>query len=78
MSNTSVLRKEVKKYVDKADDRTLKIVHAMLEAEQDYDNWDELPAPLKASISRGLKQADKGEVIPHEEVVKKYKKWFTK
>ena len=78
MSNTSALRKEVKKYVDKADDRTLKIVHAMLEAEQDYDSWDELPAPLKASINRGLKQADKGEVIPHEEVVKKYKKWFTK
>lgn len=78
MSNTTALRKEVKKYVDKADDRTLKIVHAMLEAEQDYDNWDELPVTLKASITRGLKQADKGEVIPHEEVVKKYKKWFTK
>jgi predicted transcriptional regulator len=78
MSNTTALRKEVKKYVDKADDRTLKIVHAMLEAEQDYDSWDELPASLKASINRGLKQADKGEVIPHEEVVKKYKKWFTK
>jgi predicted transcriptional regulator len=78
MSNTTALRKEVKKYVDKADDRTLKIVHAMLEAEQDYDSWGELPASLKASINRGLKQADKGEVIPHEEVVKKYKKWFTK
>lgn len=78
MSNTTALRKEVKKYVDKADDRTLKIVHAMLEAEQDYDSWNELPVSLKASITRGLKQADKGEVIPHEEVVKKYKKWFTK
>jgi predicted transcriptional regulator len=78
MSNTTALRKEVKKYVDKADDRTLKIVHAMLEAEQDYDSWDELPASLKASINRGLKQADKGIVIPHEEVIKKYKKWFTK
>lgn len=78
MSNTTALRKEVKKYVDKADDRTLKIVHAMLEAEQDYDSWDELPASLKSSINRGLKQADKGIVIPHEEVIKKYKKWFTK
>ncbi|MBI2729186.1 MAG: hypothetical protein HYX40_00260 [Sphingobacteriales bacterium] len=60
------LRKEVKKYVDNADERTLKIVHAMLEAEQDFDNWNELPAELKASISRGLKQADEGNVIPHE------------
>jgi predicted transcriptional regulator len=73
MSKTA-LKKEVKKYVDNADERTLKIVHAMLEAEQDFDNWNELPAELKASISRGLKQADSGQLIPHEEVVKMYKK----
>jgi predicted transcriptional regulator len=70
--NKAALKKEVKKYVDNADERTLKIVHAMLEAEQDFDNWNELPAELKASINRGLKQADAGQLIPHEEVVKKY------
>jgi hypothetical protein len=40
--------------------------------------WDELPADVKASIERGLKQADKGEGIPHSEVMKKYKKWLRK
>ena len=76
--STSALRKEIKKYVDHADPRTLKIVHAMLEAEQDYDSWDELPVALKSSITKSLKQADKGDLIPHEEVIKKHRKWFTK
>ncbi len=76
--STSALRKEIKKYIDHADGRTLKIVHAMLEAEQDYNSWDELPATLKKSITKSLKQADEGDLIPHEEVVKKYGKWFTK
>lgn len=74
----AALKKEVKKYVDQADERTLKIVHAMLEAEQDYDNWEALPAKLKSSITKGLKEADEGKVIPHSEIAKKYKKWFTR
>ncbi|MGP8214394.1 MAG: hypothetical protein ACLQQ4_02395 [Bacteroidia bacterium] len=40
--------------------------------------WDELPAPIKESVTRGLKQAEKGETIPHEQVMKKYKKWLKK
>ena len=71
--STSALRKEIKKYIDQADGHTLKIVYAMLEAEQDYDSWGELPAALKKSITKGLKQADEGDLIPHEEVVKKYR-----
>ena len=76
--STSTLRKEIKKYINHADDRTLKIVHAMLEAEKDYDSWDELPPALKRSITKSLKQADEGDLIPHEEVIKKYGKWVTK
>jgi hypothetical protein len=34
MTATQVLRKEVKKYVDKADDKSLRIVKAILEKEQ--------------------------------------------
>lgn len=40
--------------------------------------WEELPAPVKESVLRGLKQADKGETIAHAEVMKKYKKWLKK
>ena len=36
----------------------------------------EVPYEIKESIKRGLKQADKGELKIHAEVMKKYKKWF--
>ncbi len=78
MDNNLALRKKVKAYIDKADSKTLKIVHAMLEAEQDYDDWDNIPVELQQSIEKSLKEAKEGKLIPHEEVVKKYSKWFSK
>jgi len=78
MGQTDLLRKEVKRYIDKADDRTVQMVYAMLEAEQQYDFWDELPNAVKADIDEAIKQADAGKLLSHEEVMKKYKKWLTK
>ncbi len=72
------IRKEVKEYIDHADDRMVKIIHAMLEADQDQDWWDEISDEEKSSIDRGLRQLEQGKGIPHEEVVKKYPKWFKK
>jgi hypothetical protein len=42
MSDTKELKKRVKKYIDEADEQTLKIVHAMLESNQEewYDSMD--------------------------------------
>lgn len=40
--------------------------------------WAELPAPIKLSIKRGLKQSEFGQTIPHEEVMKRYKNWLKK
>ena len=78
MDNNTVLRKKVKAYIDKADNKTLKIVHAMLEADQDDGDWDSLPLKLQESIDKSLKEAAEGKLIPHEEIVKKYSKWFSK
>lgn len=78
MDDSLALRKKVKAYIDKADTKTLKLVHAMLEAEDDYNDWDSLPNELKSSLTKSIKQASDGKLIPHEAVVKKYKKWFTK
>ena len=44
-------------------------------AAQDF--WVLLPDYQKKSIERGLRQNDKGETKPHEEVMKKFKKWLT-
>jgi len=72
------MRKEVKKYVDKADGKVVKMLYAMLEAEQEDDWWDKLPKKIQAEIDEALTDLDKGNGIPHETVMKKYSKWFTK
>lgn len=78
MAPTDLLRTQVKKYIDDADDKTVQMVYAMLEAEHQYDFWDELPDDVKTDIDKAIKQADAGELLSHEEVMKKYKKWLTK
>ncbi len=78
MKEVTTLRKEVKKYIDTADEKTVKMIHAMLEVEQESDWWDELSEEAKASIERGLKDVEAGRVTPHEVVMKKYRKWLSK
>jgi predicted transcriptional regulator len=74
MNELTALRKETKKYIDQADGKTVKMIHAMLEVEQEGDWWDELTEAEKASINKGLKDVEAGRVTPHETVMKKYKK----
>lgn len=77
MTAIQLLRKEVKKHLDKADEKTLKMIYAMLEVqEQENDWWDDLPKEVKNKIDAGLKELKDGKGIPHDEVMKKYKKWF--
>ena len=42
------------------------------------DWWDEIDADEKAEIEQGLAEADRGELIPHKEVMAKYQKWLSK
>ncbi|MBX7205017.1 MAG: hypothetical protein K1X81_06300 [Bacteroidia bacterium] len=39
------------------------------------DFWDELPDSTKASVERGIVQANSGKTIPHEQAITKLKKW---
>jgi len=45
-----------------------------LKKTKEVDWWDTISLEERAEISEGIDQADKGEVIPHEEVLEKYKK----
>lgn len=45
-------------------------------AQEDW--WDEISNDEKQQIQIGLEQVEKGQTIPHEEVMKKHKKWLTK
>jgi predicted transcriptional regulator len=42
------------------------------------DWWDEIDEDEKAEIEEGIAQADRGEVIPHQEVMAKYQQWLSK
>ena len=39
------------------------------------DWWDELSDKEKAGIEEGLAQSERGQGMPHEEVMKKFDKW---
>ena len=45
-------------------------VEAVLKKEKRTDWWDDISQAEKESIEKGLAEADKGELIPHEEVMK--------
>ena len=76
MTATEILRKRVKKYIDGADEKSLKMVQAIMEVDVEYDWWDDLSEGAKASIEEGLKDTAEGKLTPHNEVMKKYKKWL--
>ena len=42
------------------------------------DWWDIISSSEKAEIEEGLWQADSGRVMPHKQVMAKYKKWLIK
>jgi hypothetical protein len=46
--------------------------------EEEIDWWDELTDEQKAELEESIAQANRGEFIAHEEVMNKYKKWFSK
>jgi hypothetical protein len=77
MSNAE-MRKKVKKYIDEADDHVVKMVYSLLEADREDDWWDDLPKEVQNSIDKAIAELDAGKGIPHEVVMKKYKKWFTR
>ena len=56
------------------DARLLKQLEAI--SNVDFDWWDDLSTDEKASIERGIEQANAGQLTDHEDVMKKYKKWL--
>lgn len=81
MAPIDVLRKEVKQYINKADEKSLRMVKAVLEIRMEEDGedwWDELPDEVLASVELSLKESEQGGGVPHEEMVEKYRKWFKK
>ncbi len=68
MSVTEILREDVKRNLSELDNKTLRILQAILDIEIGPD-WDEMPEELRIMLEESK---DESERIPHEEMVKKY------
>ena len=55
---------------------TLKRVEEILKSENGPDWWDEISEAERRSIEKGLAEADRGELIPHEKVMKEVKEKY--
>jgi hypothetical protein len=51
----------------------LKMVEDLLKKEKVTDWWDTISEEERAELEQGLAEADRGELIPHEEVMKELK-----
>jgi hypothetical protein len=78
MSTEKTMRQEVKKYIDTADVKVVKMIHAMLEVDADNNWWDTMPDKILADVETALIESEKGQVIPHTEIKKRYSKWIVK
>jgi hypothetical protein len=74
------IKTDLYRLIDSVNDlKVLEAMKVLLKSQVDEkDFWDYLPEQQKRSIERGLEQAENGETKPHEEVMKKYEKWFIK
>jgi predicted transcriptional regulator len=73
------LRADLHNMIDKISDRNiLEAIRTLLSEKSTAkaDWWDTISQEEREEIEQGLSEADRGEVTPHEEVMKKYKKWL--
>ncbi len=77
MNEVSVLREQVKQFVDEASEKELEMVYHLFEATKTTsDWWDEITPAHKEAIDNGIQQLDNGEGVSHNDVMKKYNKWL--
>lgn len=78
MADASTLKKQVKKFVENASEKDLKLIYNLFEINKKEDWWNEIGKDHQAQIKQAITEADKGKTIPHAEMVKKYRKWLKK
>jgi hypothetical protein len=67
----------IEKIVNTDNEVLLQQVKILLEGDG-VESWDDLDPNLRASLEEGIAQSDRGEVIPHEEVMKEIRKKYPK
>ena len=70
--STTELKSSLHTLIDTINDsKTLNAIFTLLSNKsKSVDFWDELSAEQKAEIDASIAEADRGELIPHEQVMK--------
>ena len=74
MSNIEI-RKELHNYIDNSTDDIIAAVYALLKTYNNDNNELVDLAEYNNDIDRAIEEYKRGEVLPHEAVVKMAKKW---
>ena len=54
----------------------LTVVKTFMQDQKDW--WDEISEAQQKAIEKSLTEMEEGKLTPHDEVMKKYKKWLKK
>lgn len=77
--STAELKSNLYKLIDSINDsKTLQSIYTLISNKgvSEVDFWDELSDEQKAEIEESIAQADRGELIPHEEVMARIKERY--
>ncbi len=72
MSKKEQLKQSIIKALDQSDEKVLRMVQSILQIDQEYDFWDDLPEHVKNEVEESIEQGERGEGKSHEDVIKKY------
>lgn len=72
--STAELKYNLVKLIESINDsQMLQAIYTLLSNKGSVDFWDELSAEQKAAIEESISELDRGEGIPHEQVMKEIK-----
>ena len=80
MQAENILDREINQYLAQLNSHQKEVVLSVVKtfAQEENEWWKGVEESAAKSIKRGLDQASEGNVVPHEEVMKNYKKWLSK
>lgn len=80
MSTASNIDKKINEYLPHLNHQQKQTVLTVVKTFANDEDlwWEDIEKAASSSIKKGLRQAAEGKETPHEEVMKKYKKWLSK
>ncbi len=79
MEEIEILKQEIKTMIDNADEKTVRMTYAMLEAGAKEDWWDELNNDEKEEMEKAIEESEKADNhIPLEKFQSDFSQWRKK